>query len=140
MIFAIFIARETRHLRVRYVNDSKFVHLSIYNATVFCIILGPLATLVVRDKANSNFAFVAGPGRLLSCSSSTVNISVLVCTYATLGMIFVPKMKYIHRVPPSADEVEKIPSYLVTFRSSYTQMETVPLGDYRLLNRNATIS
>ncbi|KIH65577.1 hypothetical protein ANCDUO_04103 [Ancylostoma duodenale] len=31
-------------------------------------------------------------------------ISVLLCTYISLGLVFVPKLRFICRVPPSADE------------------------------------
>ena len=62
MIFGVFLTRETRRLRVRYVNDSRFVHLSIYNATLLSIIGSLIATLLVRDQANANFSFVAVPG------------------------------------------------------------------------------
>ncbi|VDL87738.1 unnamed protein product, partial [Nippostrongylus brasiliensis] len=30
--------------------------------------------------------------------------SVLLCTYISLGLVFVPKLRFICRVPPSADE------------------------------------
>ncbi|PIO59170.1 hypothetical protein TELCIR_19375, partial [Teladorsagia circumcincta] len=81
------------NLKLRYVNDSRLVGLAIYNVAILSLVTGPVTTLLIRSQANSNFAFVA--------------VTVLLCTYISLGLVFVPKMRFIRRVPPSADEKER---------------------------------
>nr|CDJ80095.1 Extracellular ligand-binding receptor and GPCR domain containing protein [Haemonchus contortus] len=91
LVFGLFLAYESRNLKLRYVNDSRLVGLAIYNVAILSLVTGPVTTLLIRSQANSNFAFVA--------------VTVLLCTYISLGLVFVPKMRFICRVPPSADEV-----------------------------------
>ncbi|VDM75092.1 unnamed protein product [Strongylus vulgaris] len=91
LVFGLFLAYESRNLKLRYVNDSRLVGLAIYNVAILSLVTGPVTTLLIRSQANANFAFVAA--------------TVLLCTYISLGLVFVPKMRFICRVPPSADEV-----------------------------------
>ncbi|VDL67085.1 unnamed protein product [Nippostrongylus brasiliensis] len=90
LVFGLFLAYESRNLKLRYVNDSRLVGLAIYNVAILSLVTGPVTTLLIRSQANSNFAFVAA--------------TVLLCTYISLGLVFVPKLRFICRVPPSADE------------------------------------
>ncbi|ETN78690.1 7 transmembrane receptor [Necator americanus] len=90
LVFGLFLAYESRNLKLRYVNDSRLVGLAIYNVAILSLVTGPVTTLLIRSQANANFAFVA--------------VTVLLCTYISLGLVFVPKLRFICRVPPSADE------------------------------------
>ncbi|VDO62293.1 unnamed protein product [Heligmosomoides polygyrus] len=94
LVFGLFLAYESRNLKLRYVNDSRLVGLAIYNVAILSLVTGPVTTLLIRSQANSNFAFVA--------------VTVLLCTYISLGLVFVPKVRFICRVPPSADEVSEL--------------------------------
>ena len=44
--------------KVKQINDSRLVGMSIYNVAVICMITAPV-TLVISDKPNATFAFVA---------------------------------------------------------------------------------
>ncbi|KJH41375.1 7 transmembrane receptor [Dictyocaulus viviparus] len=91
LVFGLFLAYESRNLKLRYVNDSRLVGLAIYNVAILSLVTGPVTTLLIRGQPNANFAFVA--------------VTVLLCTYISLGLVFVPKLRFICRVPPSVDEV-----------------------------------
>ncbi|VDM51650.1 unnamed protein product [Angiostrongylus costaricensis] len=91
LVFGLFLAYESRNLKMRYVNDSRLVGLAIYNVAILSLVTGPVTTLLIRSQANANFAFVA--------------VTVLLCTYISLGLVFIPKLRFICRVPHSADEV-----------------------------------
>uniref|UniRef100_A0A914UIZ6 G-protein coupled receptors family 3 profile domain-containing protein n=1 Tax=Plectus sambesii TaxID=2011161 RepID=A0A914UIZ6_9BILA len=90
LVFGLFLAYESRNLKLRYVNDSRFVSLAIYNVAILSLVTGPVVTLLIRSEANANFAFVS--------------VTVLLCAYISLGLVFAPKMAYIYRVPHSKDE------------------------------------
>uniref|UniRef100_A0A1I7XCL7 G_PROTEIN_RECEP_F3_4 domain-containing protein n=1 Tax=Heterorhabditis bacteriophora TaxID=37862 RepID=A0A1I7XCL7_HETBA len=91
LVFGLFLAYESRNLKLRYVNDSRLVGLAIYNVAILSLVTGPVVTLLIRSQANANFVFVA--------------VTVLLCTYISLGLVFVPKIRFVYKVPPSADEV-----------------------------------
>ncbi|KAJ1373423.1 hypothetical protein KIN20_035815 [Parelaphostrongylus tenuis] len=91
LVFGLFLAYESRNLKLRYVNDSRLVGLAIYNVAILSLVTGPVTTLLIRSQANANFAFVA--------------VTVLLCTYISLGLVFIPKLRFVCRVPHSADEV-----------------------------------
>ena len=107
LIFGIFLSYECRNLKLRFVNDSHLIGLAIYNVAVLSLVTGPVVTLLTPGLADANFVFVSVTGllnlersfRLISCTS------VLLCSYISLGLIFGPKIRHIHKVPPSADEV-----------------------------------
>lgn len=90
LVFGLFLTYESRNLKLRFVNDSRFVGLAIYNVAILSLATGPVVTLLIRTQADANFAFVS--------------VTVLLCTYISLGLIFVPKMAHIYRIPSSADD------------------------------------
>ncbi|PAV55663.1 hypothetical protein WR25_01521 isoform A [Diploscapter pachys] len=91
LIFGIFLSYECRNLKLRFVNDSHLIGLAIYNVAVLSLVTGPVVTLLTPGLADANFVFVS--------------VTVLLCSYISLGLIFGPKIRHIHKVPPSADEV-----------------------------------
>lgn len=90
LVLGLFLAYETRNLKPLFVNDLRFVGLAIYNVAVLSLITGPIVTFVIRSQSDANFAFIS--------------ITVLLSTYITLGLVFVPKIVYLHRVPRSSEE------------------------------------
>ncbi|KIH65576.1 7 transmembrane receptor [Ancylostoma duodenale] len=68
LVFGLFLAYESRNLKLRYVNDSRLVGLAIYNVAILSLVTGPVTTLLIRSQANANFAFVAVTGNFFLLS------------------------------------------------------------------------
>jgi hypothetical protein len=43
LVFGLFLAYETRSIKVKQINDSRYVGMSIYNIAVLCLITAPVA-------------------------------------------------------------------------------------------------
>jgi len=84
LILGLFLAYETRSVKVKQINDSRLVGMSIYNVSVLCIITAPVS-LVIADKPNATFAFVA--------------LANVFCCYLSMALVFVPKVLFIMRHP-----------------------------------------
>ncbi|GAU88441.1 hypothetical protein RvY_01140-2 [Ramazzottius varieornatus] len=82
LIFGLFLAYETRNVKIRELNDSRFVGMSIYNVVVLCIITAPV-TMIINKQHNAKFVFVA--------------LSIMFCCFLSMGLIFVPKVIEIYR-------------------------------------------
>ncbi|ULT80551.1 hypothetical protein L3Y34_010849 [Caenorhabditis briggsae] len=93
LVFGTFLSYETRNLKLRFINDSRFVGLAIYNVAVMTLVTAPVVTLLIHGKVDANFAFIS--------------LTVLICTYISVGLIYGPKIRHIIKVPPSADEVQQ---------------------------------
>ena len=65
------------YLQVKQINDSRLVGMSIYNVAVLCMITAPV-TLVIADKPNATFAFVA--------------LANVFCCFLSMALVFVPKV------------------------------------------------
>ena len=78
LVFGLFLAYESRKLKLRYINDARFVGLAIYNVAILSLVtgafqekyyflpfshLGPVVTLLIRTQADANFAFISVTGR-----------------------------------------------------------------------------
>uniref|UniRef100_A0A158Q8V8 G_PROTEIN_RECEP_F3_4 domain-containing protein n=1 Tax=Elaeophora elaphi TaxID=1147741 RepID=A0A158Q8V8_9BILA len=90
LVLGLFLAYETRNLKPLFVNDLRFVGLAIYNVAVLSLITGPVVTFLIRSQSDANFAFIS--------------ITVLLSTYITLGLIFVPKIVHIRQIPKSGEK------------------------------------
>ncbi|GMT06511.1 hypothetical protein PENTCL1PPCAC_28685, partial [Pristionchus entomophagus] len=90
MIFGLFLAYETRTLKLRFVNDSRLIGLAIYNVVCLAVVTGPIVTMLMRSETNSNFGMISA--------------TVILCTYISLGLVFVPKIRFVMNVPASRDE------------------------------------
>ena len=77
LIFGLFLAYETRSLKVRHINDSRLVAMSIYNVAVLCLITTPV-TLVISSQQDALFAFVS--------------LAIIFSSMITMGLVFVPKI------------------------------------------------
>ncbi|EGT30589.1 CBN-GBB-1 protein [Caenorhabditis brenneri] len=93
LVFGTFLSYETRNLKLRFINDSRFVGLAIYNVAVMTLVTAPVVTLLIHGKVDANFAFIS--------------LTVLICTYISVGLIYGPKIRHIIKVPPSADEIQQ---------------------------------
>lgn len=76
-MFGLFLAYETRSLKVKQINDSRYVGMSIYNVVVLCLITAPVA-MVIASQQDASFAFVA--------------LAVIFCCFLSMLLIFVPKV------------------------------------------------
>ncbi|KAI6226477.1 Gamma-aminobutyric acid type B receptor subunit 1 [Aphelenchoides fujianensis] len=54
------------------------------------LVTGPVVSLLLRSQPNANFAFTS--------------ITVSICAYVSLGLVFVPKAVYIYRTPASKED------------------------------------
>uniref|UniRef100_A0A0K0EVM9 IP03705p (inferred by orthology to a D. melanogaster protein) n=1 Tax=Strongyloides venezuelensis TaxID=75913 RepID=A0A0K0EVM9_STRVS len=90
LVFGLFMAYESRNLKLRYVNDSRFAGMAIYNVAILSLVTGPVVCLLIRTQPNANFAFIS--------------VTVLLCTFISLGLVFIPKIRYVCRIPSEHDE------------------------------------
>ncbi|MCL4142934.1 UNVERIFIED_CONTAM: hypothetical protein GTU68_039480, partial [Idotea baltica] len=58
LIFGLFLSYETRSIKLKQINDSRLIGMSIYNVVVLCLITAPV-TLVISAQPNAAFTFVA---------------------------------------------------------------------------------
>nr|QRN45425.1 metabotropic GABA-B receptor subtype 1 [Carausius morosus] len=84
LVFGLFLAYETRSIKVKQINDSRYVGMSIYNVVVLCLITAPV-TMVIASQQDASFAFVA--------------LAVIFCCFLSMALIFVPKVIEVIRHP-----------------------------------------
>ncbi|XP_055601301.1 gamma-aminobutyric acid type B receptor subunit 1 [Uranotaenia lowii] len=89
LVFGLFLAYETRSVKVKQINDSRYVGMSIYNVVVLCLITAPVA-MVIASQQDASYAFVA--------------LAVIFCCFLSMLLIFVPKVIEVLRHP--ADKAE----------------------------------
>lgn len=71
------MAYETRSLKVRHINDSRLVAMSIYNVAVLCLITTPV-TMIISSQQDASFAFVA--------------LAIIFSSMITMGLVYIPKV------------------------------------------------
>ncbi|KAH8255854.1 hypothetical protein KR038_011934, partial [Drosophila bunnanda] len=81
LVFGLFLAYETRSIKVKQINDSRYVGMSIYNVVVLCLITAPVG-MVIASQQDASFAFVA--------------LAVIFCCFLSMLLIFVPKVRLGH--------------------------------------------
>ncbi|CAH1786256.1 unnamed protein product [Owenia fusiformis] len=84
LLFGVLLAYETRSVKMKQLNDSRFVAMAIYNVVVLCIITAPV-TLIIGSQQDATFAFVA--------------VAIILCCLLSMGLIFVPKVVELIRNP-----------------------------------------
>ncbi|KOB71155.1 GABA-B receptor type 1 [Operophtera brumata] len=89
LVFGLFLAYETRSIKVRSINDSRYVGMSIYNVVVLCLITAPV-TLVIASQQDAAFAFVS--------------LAIVFCCFLSMALIFVPKVIEVIRHPTERAE------------------------------------
>ncbi|XP_064213785.1 gamma-aminobutyric acid type B receptor subunit 1 isoform X3 [Tribolium castaneum] len=83
LIFGLFLAYETRSVKVKQINDSRYVGMSIYNVVILCLITAPV-TMVIASQQDASFAFVA--------------LAIVFCCFLSMALIFVPKFYQVIEV------------------------------------------
>lgn len=81
LAFGLFLAYETRSLKVKQINDSRYVGMSIYNVVVLCVITTPV-TMIIASQQDASFAFTA--------------LSIIFCCFLSMALIFVPKVGTVY--------------------------------------------
>lgn len=89
LVFGLFLAYETRSIKVKQINDSRYVGMSIYNVVVLCLITAPV-TMVIASQQDASFAFVA--------------LAIIFCCFLSMALIFVPKVIEVIRHPKDKAE------------------------------------
>lgn len=85
LVFGLFLAYETRSVKLRHLNDSKLVGMCIYNVAIMCFITGPISLVnLMRQQADYHYLFVS--------------ISIIFCCSLSMILIFIPKVvEYMRR-------------------------------------------
>lgn len=78
LVIGVFLAWETRHVRFRSLNDSKYIGMSVYNVVIMTLITVSLS-------------FVVGEGHL-QAKYALFSTSFNVISTFTLLLLFVPKV------------------------------------------------
>uniref|UniRef100_A0A1A9ZMX7 G-protein coupled receptors family 3 profile domain-containing protein n=1 Tax=Glossina pallidipes TaxID=7398 RepID=A0A1A9ZMX7_GLOPL len=86
---SVWLAYETRSIKVKQINDSRYVGMSIYNVVVLCLITAPVG-MVIASQQDASFVFVA--------------LAVIFCCFLSMLLIFVPKVIEIIRHPKDKAE------------------------------------
>ncbi|XP_060523706.1 gamma-aminobutyric acid type B receptor subunit 1 isoform X2 [Cylas formicarius] len=89
LLFGLFLAYETRSLKVKQINDSQYVALTIYNVVLLCLITAPV-TMVISSQQDASFAFVS--------------LAITFCCFLCMALIFLPKV--IAVISRSSDKAE----------------------------------
>ncbi|XP_017882478.1 gamma-aminobutyric acid type B receptor subunit 1 isoform X1 [Ceratina calcarata] len=89
LVFGLFLAYETRSMKMKQINDSRYVGMSIYNVVVLCLITAPV-TMVIASQQDASFAFVA--------------LAIIFCCFLSMALIFVPKVIEVIRHPKDKAE------------------------------------
>ncbi|XP_073987605.1 gamma-aminobutyric acid type B receptor subunit 1 isoform X2 [Rhodnius prolixus] len=84
LVFGLFLAYETRSIKVKQINDSRYVGMSIYNVVVLCLITAPV-TMVIASQQDASFTFVS--------------LALIFCCLLSMALIFVPKVIEVIRHP-----------------------------------------
>ncbi|KAK8378896.1 hypothetical protein O3P69_009556 [Scylla paramamosain] len=87
LIFGLFLAYETRSIKLKQINDSRLVGMSIYNVVVLCLITAPV-TLVISAQQDASFAFVS--------------FAIIFCCFLSMALVFIPKIIEVLQHPRGA--------------------------------------
>lgn len=88
-MFGLFLSYETRSIKVKQINDSRYVGMSIYNVVILCLITAPV-TMVIASQQDASFAFVS--------------LAIIFCCFLSMALIFVPKVIEVIRHPKDKAE------------------------------------
>ena len=114
LLFGLFLSYETRSVKLKQLNDSRLIGMSIYNVVVshqsisyqlnwrlmylsseqiLCLITGPVSH-VIEDQVNAHFAFIG--------------LTIIFCCFLTMALVFVPKIVELVRVRGGSNSGAKI--------------------------------
>ncbi|XP_057298082.1 gamma-aminobutyric acid type B receptor subunit 2-like [Hydractinia symbiolongicarpus] len=83
LLFGLFLAWETRHVKVAVLNDSKMIGMSIYNVSVVATI-GAIGAIGLYQTSHFETGFIL------------VTIAICLSTTVTLMLIFLPKIRILY--------------------------------------------
>ena len=78
LLFGVFLAWETRQVKIPALNDSRYVGMSVYNVVILSVV-GVPAALMIEYAQDASFALTA--------------FFVIFSTTVTLCLVFVPKVR-----------------------------------------------
>ena len=81
LVFGVYMAWETRHVKIPALNDSQYIGMNVYNVVIMSIIVVVLSNILSHQPT---LAYVM--------ESSFMLLS----TTVTLFLLFVPKVRFIH--------------------------------------------
>lgn len=58
LVFGLFLAYETRSIKVKQINDSRYVGMSIYNVVILTIITAPVTMVIGTHTIYSFVSFI----------------------------------------------------------------------------------
>ncbi|GFS01832.1 gamma-aminobutyric acid type B receptor subunit 2-like [Elysia marginata] len=77
LFFGLFLAWETREIRVDALNDSRHIGLCVYNVAVMCTVAVPLGFILGKDNLDGGYVIKS--------------LFVILCTTVTQCIVFLPK-------------------------------------------------
>ncbi|PFX31206.1 Gamma-aminobutyric acid type B receptor subunit 2 [Stylophora pistillata] len=83
LLFGLFLAWETRNVKIPALNDSHHIGMAVYNVVIVCIVGTPVVTFVHEKQFEASF-IVTG-------------ICILFSTTSTLCIVFVPKIAALRK-------------------------------------------
>jgi len=99
LAFGLFLSYETRSLKIKLINDSRYVGMSIYNIVVLCLITVPVV-MVISSQQDASYAFSA--------------LATIFCCFLSMALIFVPKVIEVIRHPRDKSESRYNPDSAVS--------------------------
>jgi len=82
LVLGLFLAYETRSVKLKQINDSRLVGMAIYNVAILCMITAPVI-LVIGNQQNASYCFIS--------------LANLFCCYLSMALIFIPKITFIRQ-------------------------------------------
>ena len=83
LLFGVFLAWETRNVKIVAMNDSKYIGMSVYNVVILSAIGATASMLLSRTNDHHNLLHLV------------VSVVVLLSTTVAVTLVFLPKVKYI---------------------------------------------
>lgn len=113
LVFGLFLSYETRSVKLKEINDSRLVGMSVYNVVVLCLITAPVS-IVISSQQDASYAFIS--------------LAIIFCCYISMGLIFVPKVIHLLQNPhEEADASDLLASREEEDRYRRIQKENVEL-------------
>lgn len=83
LLFGLFLAWETRNVKIPALNDSHHIGMAVYNVVIVCIVGTPVVTFVHEKQFEASFIITG--------------ICILFSTTSTLCVVFVPKIAALRK-------------------------------------------
>jgi len=83
LVFGLFLAWETRKVKIAALNDSHHIGMAVYNVFIVCIIGVPMA--IYSEKQEYEISFYV------------ITVCIVFCTTVTLCLVFVPKIRAMRK-------------------------------------------